>query len=113
MILALPLLWLGGVDTGVVFCRRADWETVGGYNEELLVSEDLQFLFDLKRLGRKRGQLFARPKGVKAITSTRKFDKHGDWRFLAKALTAPLLFLFSPNKFQRWARKYWYEDRDQ
>jgi hypothetical protein len=44
VIMFMPMAYLMGVDTGVVFCRHEDWETVGGYNEEQLVSEDVRFL---------------------------------------------------------------------
>jgi glycosyltransferase involved in cell wall biosynthesis len=106
-----PILYIQGLDTGVVFCRKEDWEAVGGYDEEQLVSEDVRFLFALKRRGRKRGQNFIRAKDVKAITSSRKFDKHGDWHFLLGMFRAPLLFLFAPKAFKRYVQKYWYEDR--
>jgi glycosyltransferase involved in cell wall biosynthesis len=107
----VPITWIAGLDAGVVFCRRDDWETVGGYREELLVAEDVRFLLDLKRLGRGRGQRFGRAKGAKAVTSTRKFDKHGDCRFLIGMLLSPLMWLFRPQAVERWARRHWYEDR--
>jgi glycosyltransferase involved in cell wall biosynthesis len=50
----VPMVILMRMDTGVVFCRRHDFETVGGYNEERLFGEDVQFLWDLRRLGRCR-----------------------------------------------------------
>ena len=42
------------MDTGVVFCRRADFVTVGGYDERRYFAEDVVFLWALKRLGRSR-----------------------------------------------------------
>lgn len=77
----IPMLWLTGLDTGVVFCRREDFETVGGYDEGMLLAEDVDFLFKLKRRGWKRGQKFSRSKGVKALGCTRKFDEYGDWHY--------------------------------
>jgi glycosyltransferase involved in cell wall biosynthesis len=111
LLVFVPIAKLARLDAGVVFCRREDWETIGGYREELLVGEDVRFLLDMKRLGRRRGQRFARAKGVKAITSTRKFDKHGDWRFLMGMVLSPFLWLFRPQVVERWARRHWYEDR--
>jgi glycosyltransferase involved in cell wall biosynthesis len=111
MLVAVPMTRIARLDSGVVFCRREDWEAVGGYNEARPVAEDIQFLLDLKRLGRERGQGYARARGVKAITSTRKFDKHGDWQFLLGMLRAPLLGLLDPPALERWIRRYWYEDR--
>src|SRR5262245_1536769 len=108
--LVLPQIRLLGLDGGVIFCRRKDWEAVGGYDAKQLVSEDVRFLLALKRLGRTRGQRFVRARGVPTIVSTRKFDRHGDWHFLAGMLWAPLLYLTSRQRFERWARRYWYED---
>ncbi len=102
---------LAGLDSGVVFCWREDWQAVGGYDEERLVSEDIRFLLALKRLARGRQQRLLRVRGAQAITSTRKFDQHGDWRFLAGMFVAPWLMLFRPTAFDRWVRRYWYEDR--
>jgi len=117
--LGATLAWLSGLDAGVVFCRRADFVTVGGYSEDRLFAEDVEFLLDLKRLGRTRGQELARPRGAKAITSTRKFDRHGDWhglhltaRTIAASFLAPLLRRRSRSEVVREAaRRYWYEDR--
>jgi glycosyltransferase involved in cell wall biosynthesis len=117
--LGAVLAWMSGLDAGVVFCRRADFLTVGGYSEERLFAEDVELLLDLKRLGRSRGQRLARPRGAKAITSTRKFDRHGDWhglhltaRTIAVSLLEPLLGRRSRRAVvEQAARRYWYEDR--
>ena len=99
------------VGTGVVFCRRDDWEAVGGYDESRLFGEDYRFLVALKRLGRTRGQRFARAHGVVAISSARKFDRHGDWHvFTAFARTAGW-WLTDRAAIERFARRYWYDDR--
>ena len=34
-LIALPIVYLMGMDAGVVFCRRADFEAIGGYDETL------------------------------------------------------------------------------
>lgn len=77
----LPIAWLTGFDTGVVFCRREDFEAIGGYDENMLLAEDVNFLNDLKKLGKERGQTLRRVKDVEALGSTRKFDEHGDWHY--------------------------------
>lgn len=77
----LPMVWVTGMDTGVVFCRRADFLAIGGYDESRPVAEDVMFLLALKRLGRTRKQKLFRLRQAKAIASTRKFDEFGDWHF--------------------------------
>jgi len=95
------------VDTGVTFCRRRDFEQVKGYSEERLFAEDAQFLIDLKRLGGNRH--LSRPMKAKAVFSTRKFDKHGDWHYFP--LSARMIISALRPNGMTWARAYWYEDR--
>jgi len=109
-LLMVPLVWLTGMDTGVVFCRREDFEAIGGFNEDRLFAEDVQFLLDLMLLGRKRGQRLARITSVKAIFSTRKFDDHGDWHYLWLILCFLCGLLFSPRSVDNLALAYWYSD---
>jgi glycosyltransferase involved in cell wall biosynthesis len=97
--LMVPLVWLTRMDTGVVFCRRGDFEAIGGYNEDLLFAEDVQLLWDLK---------LVRIRSVKAIYSTRKFDKHGDWHWLGLMLRFVLGVLFSKSSLDKFAHIYWY-----
>lgn len=73
--------WVTTIDAGVVFCRREDFFAVGGYYEDLLLAEDVDFLFALKRHGREHRQKLTRLKGVEALGCTRKFDEHGDWHY--------------------------------
>ena len=75
----IPMTRIAGVDTGVVFCRREDFDAIGGYREQMMVAEDVDWMWRLKRHGRKRGARFMRTPTARAITSTRKFDRHGDW----------------------------------
>jgi glycosyltransferase involved in cell wall biosynthesis len=109
--LMVPLVWLTRMDTGVVFCRREDFETVGGYNEGRLFAEDVQLLWDLLKLGRKRGQKLCRIRSIKAIYSTRKFDRHGDWHWLGLALRFLYGLIFSKSSMDKFAQRYWYGDQ--
>jgi glycosyltransferase involved in cell wall biosynthesis len=108
--LLLPIGILLRIDTGVVFCRRADWEATGGYPEDRLFAEDVGFLFALRRRATARGQRLTRATRARAIASTRKFDKYGDWHFFTLPWNAAWSLLRDPVE-QRWARRYWYEDR--
>lgn len=111
LLIMVPMSYLFGMDTGVVFCRRADFEAIGGYREDLLAAEDVDFLVRLKRLGRSRGQRFMRTHGARAITSTRKFDRHGDWHYLTQLSTLPFGMLFAKTSAEKKIRSYWYDDR--
>jgi glycosyltransferase involved in cell wall biosynthesis len=107
----IPFALLLKIDTGVVFCRRQDFLAVGGYSEKRLFAEDVQFLYDLWRLGRRRGDRLVRVTSARAIASTRKFDKYGEWHFFVFPLRLALDRLRSGAARERWARRYWYEDR--
>jgi glycosyltransferase involved in cell wall biosynthesis len=109
-VIMVPMVWVTGMDTGVVFCRREDFEAVGGYNEGRLFAEDVQFLVDMKRLGRNRGQKLARVTSAKVIASTRKFDKHGDWHYIWMMFLALYWVLFSPHSMNKFAATYWYDN---
>jgi glycosyltransferase involved in cell wall biosynthesis len=97
-----------GWDAGVVFCRRADFQAVGGYDERLRFAEDVAFLVALQRLGWRRGQRLVRTRGVKAVTSTRKFDHFGDWHLVPVLLRAPMLLL-NRRAGEAFADRYWYQ----
>ena len=105
----LPLEFLTGMDTGVVFCRREDFEAMGGYDEDILIAEDVAFLQTLRRLGKARGQRLARVTSAKGIASTRKFDEFGDWHFFI-VLVAGIKYLWTRN-MSGFVDRYWYKPR--
>ena len=105
----LPLVFLTGMDTGVVFCRRADFEAMGGYDEDILIAEDVAFLQTLRRLGKARGQRLARVTSAKGIASTRKFDEFGDWHFFI-VLVAGIKYLWTRD-MSGFVDRYWYKPR--
>jgi glycosyltransferase involved in cell wall biosynthesis len=104
----VPIAWLTGMDTGVVFCRRKDFAAVGGYDETRLVAEDVAFLLALRRLGQQRRQRLARVTSAKVIASLRKFDEFGDWHFFP-LLVAASRMLIKGGDITAFAEKYWYK----
>jgi glycosyltransferase involved in cell wall biosynthesis len=104
-----PLVLLTGMDSGVVFCLRQDFEAVGGYDETRLYAEDLVFLMALRRLGKTRGQRLTRLPKVRALGCTRKFDQFGDWHYfgmLGHVLKALITWNWHDEKL---ADRYWYK----
>jgi glycosyltransferase involved in cell wall biosynthesis len=106
----IPFVWILGIDTGVVFCRREDFLAVGGYDEGRSYAEDVNFLMKLKRLGRTRGQRFSRLTTAKALSSTRKWDKHGEWHQLRMMITLAIQYPFRRHAVDKFAKSYWYDD---
>jgi glycosyltransferase involved in cell wall biosynthesis len=111
MVTGQIVIWLAGFDTGVVFCRKEDFVAVGGYDESRPIAEDVDLMLRMKKHGRKLGRRFVRLRGVKAVTSTRKFDDYGDWHFWPTALHVGMLMLLNKQGFERKIKTYWYERR--
>jgi glycosyltransferase involved in cell wall biosynthesis len=109
--LMLAVVWATRFDTGVVFWRRADFEALGGYDESRMLAEDVDWLWRLRRLGKARGQRLVRLRGVKTVTSTRKFDAHGDWHYLMMMPIVAWKLMRGMREAEGFAKKYWYEGR--
>jgi glycosyltransferase involved in cell wall biosynthesis len=62
------------------FCKR-DFEAIGGFDESMYVLEDADFAKRLKQHGRRCGRRYIALPNSSIITSTRKWDKFGDWTF--------------------------------
>jgi len=103
-----PIAAATRIDTGVVFCRRDDFETIGGYDETMKFAEDVRFHFDMRSLGRERGARLVRASNAKAVFSTRKFDRFGEWHYLPLMLKAPW-YLLNRRAGDRLAQRYWYQ----
>jgi glycosyltransferase involved in cell wall biosynthesis len=66
---------LSRVGVGMMHCRKADFDTFGGFDETIYAAEDVQLAYDLKKIGKPRGQKFNLIKQGWIITSTRKIDQ--------------------------------------
>ena len=108
-LIMMPMVLVTGMDTGVVFCRKQDFDAVGGYDENVLIAEDVAFLQALRRLGKARGQRLTRVTRAKGIASTRKFDEFGDWHFFP-LFVAGMRYLLTRD-FTGFADRYWYKPR--
>lgn len=67
------------VGVGMMHCRKADFESFGGFDETIYAAEDVQLAYDLKKLGR-----FNLIRQGWIITSTRKIDQTPLWTMIAK-----------------------------
>jgi glycosyltransferase involved in cell wall biosynthesis len=107
----LPFVWITGMDTGVVFCRRSDFDAIGGYDEERLIAEDVDFLMRLRRVGKPRGQGLTRALRAKAVSSARKFDNYGEWHYFTQMPRIAWRMLRNPYARDDFVHRYWYGDR--
>jgi hypothetical protein len=64
-----------------IFCRKADWETVGGFDEAYYAGEELNFSTKLKKELARQGGRFT-ILSTAAPTSPRKIEWNSDWQLL-------------------------------
>lgn len=104
----VPPVWMMRMDTGVVFCKREDFDAVGSYNEDMQLAEDVRFLMNLRRRGRKTGRRLARLTAAKSIASVRKFDEHGEWHYFKLMFTVAIWPLVPTRQQESFMNRYWY-----
>jgi glycosyltransferase involved in cell wall biosynthesis len=64
---------------GMFWCLRADFEAIGGFDESVLVAEDIDFARRLRWHGKPTGRRFTQLRRAPITASCRKFDRYGDW----------------------------------
>ncbi|MEM9080772.1 MAG: glycosyltransferase [Verrucomicrobiota bacterium] len=102
----LPYLIWHGVSFGLFWCRRQDFEEIGGFDEGMVSIEDLDFAKRLRKLGRSRGQGFGTLVRAPLKTSCRKFDQFGDWYLF---LNPRFLWRVFQGTDRAVADRYWYQ----
>jgi glycosyltransferase involved in cell wall biosynthesis len=104
----MPMVLLTGLDMGLSFCRREDFDEVGGYDEMRLYAEDVKFPLALRRLGRTRGQRLTRLPRIKVLGCTRKFDQFGDWHYFGMLAHVFKSLVTGNWNDEQLAERYWY-----
>ena len=64
---------------GMFWFRREDFDRIGGFDESLVSLEDMDFASRLNKLGMSVGKKYGTLKRSHIVTSSRKFDRFGDW----------------------------------
>lgn len=106
MLALLPLLLWYRISGGSFWLYRRDFEALGGFDEDQLSFEDVEFARRLKRHGRRQGKRFKVLLGTPVVTSCRKFDALGDWYLLLR----PRLFLrLLRGRDRELADRLWYD----
>ncbi len=97
-----------GMLSGAVFwCRKSDFDAVGGFDPSLVSLEDLDFAKRLKQYGKERGKKYGTLKS-KIYTSARKFDQFGDWYLIKNRELTKRIFT---GKDREAADQYYYDVR--
>ena len=95
----------GMVQGATQFCRSSAFEAVGGYDEDVWIGEDVDFLWSLKKLASETGRHIHVVRSPRVLPSTRRFDMMPVWRVLL--FTNPLFIAL----FRRWKSAWsdWYK----
>ena len=72
----------GMVQGATQFCRRSAFQSVGGYDENVWMGEDVNLFWSLKKLAKATGQRVQVVRTPKVLPSTRRFDKLPVWKVL-------------------------------
>ena len=75
-----------------VFCKRGDFEAVGGFSENVYASEEIWFSRAITRLAKKRGERFAIITDYPVISSGRKMQ----WFSMGKQTILVLMLILFP-----------------
>lgn len=80
LVLIVPLLFKYGLLTvGLFWGYKKDFEAIGGFNEQMLMAEDIEFASRLNKWGKRNGKKYGTVTKAIMTTSCRKFDQYGDW----------------------------------
>ncbi len=87
------------------FCRKSVFQRIGGYDETIFMSEDVQFYRHLTKYSKRQGGHLFFVEEPRVVTSARRFDKMSLWKTLL--LTNPMFFVLTSRRRSVW--KDWYE----
>jgi len=108
-ITVVPARWLLGIMVGLLFTEKRTFEELGGFDESLYCAEDSKFALALKKYGSQEGKEFKIITDDYVITSTRAFDKFGDWHYfknIPKVLRKGGVRAF---KSRDMVKRFWYD----
>ncbi len=109
LLLIGPLLFkYGAISVGIFWCYKKDFQAINGFNENMLMAEDADFAKRLKEWGKKNGKKYGTIQNG-MLTSTRKFDKHGDWVLLKRP---KIILAYLKGTDQKYADEAYYENQD-
>ncbi|HRW36994.1 MAG: glycosyltransferase [Acidimicrobiales bacterium] len=97
---------------GMFWADRADIEAIGGFDEAVLVGEDLDFARRLRAHGRRDGRRFVALRTAPMVASCRKFDRHGDWHMFAMGRDLPRILRSIRGVDTEWVDEYFHDRVD-
>ncbi|MEO5916855.1 MAG: glycosyltransferase [Luteolibacter sp.] len=104
----LPYLVFTGVSFGLFWCRKRDFDEIGGFDTRFVSAEDVDFARRLKAHGRRSGRSWGTLLRSPLVTSCRKFDQFGDWYLFRNPSFVRKVFRGDDRKA---ADEFWYDVR--
>ena len=108
-VMLLPVALRDLISGGLFFTKLDYFRAVGGFNEELVSAEDIDFARRLKAYGKTKGLKFKNLWRAHIVTSCRKFDRFGDWYFVLRPW---LIWKGLRGRDRALADKVWYDFSD-
>lgn len=106
MLMCLPFLLWFRISGGCFWLKKSDFERMGGFNENYVTFEDVEFARRLKAFGKRQRKRFKVLFNASITTSSRKFDQIGDW-YIVKRPWMILELLKGDNR--ELANRFWYD----
>lgn len=105
----IPARWLLGIMCGLIFTEKETFEELGGFDESLYCAEDSKFVLELKRHGKQKRRKFKIITHDYVVTSTRTFDRLGDWYYFKNIPRVLLKGGSDAFRNKELVRKFWYD----
>ena len=105
VVLFVVMLWQR-VSGGLFWCLREDFAAIGGFDENWVSLEDLDFARRLKAYGKGKGKRLKTITKAHITTSCRKFDIFGDWYLVRHP---GLVWRIFSGKSQKDANNFYYD----
>lgn len=102
-----------GLSAGAFWAETETFRALNGFDENLLIVEDVEFAKRLKALAKSQNKKIMCLYKAPLLTSSRKFDHFGDWSFFKMAtLDAPRVWRSLTRKDTQFADEYFHDFND-
>ncbi|MFZ4670271.1 MAG: hypothetical protein ACOYML_13285, partial [Microthrixaceae bacterium] len=98
-----------GLSGGMFWCARRDFDAIDGFDESLVLAEDLDFARRLRAHGRETNRRLMMLRAAPVVASTRKFDRYGDWHMFKMAGQLPAIRRAARGDDASWVDRYFFD----
>jgi glycosyltransferase involved in cell wall biosynthesis len=109
VILMRSVMTLSRSGAVMFWCRREDFDAIGGFDEKLRIAEDLDFARRLRLHGHTTNRRFRNVRSAPATVCVRKWDRCGDWHYFTGMSAAALRARHPRESDVRLVDEYFYD----